>query len=314
MKRWIALAISAVLLLITGLVSMEKEISVGKGSGESARISTIEDFFDLTESILSFNPSDSESEEEEVAALASDTLDESEEDENEEGTETIGTRYSNFTFHETSSFVEDENIASIISRITFQQELTGYITKDAVFYHFEGVMTSLQSFGSELSVTESCLFNLDLYAGKETYVRFQELLIVANGTTIRIPDEWKGVWISCAGEDGDVILSTVERLNIVDSDKTVVGYVGQLENLYNEGDLKKQKTSYVISSDKLDIKGGSLEINLDNAKNPQMSLLASRVSDVVSFSDVNNTVVKLPKNFKAYEGSDLREFLEKEGI
>lgn len=115
MKRWIAMGICTVLILVSGMIrSRRNGIAVGRGSGRSEKIETIEKFFDFAEFFSSREKSD-------LVPVALTIGEDREKTESE---------YRSLTFTEVSSISNNG--------VKFQRELTGYMTEDAVLYHFEG--------------------------------------------------------------------------------------------------------------------------------------------------------------------------------
>lgn len=332
MKKYVALIVCSVLLIIAMLMgsATQSDVILGRGNGIDARVATVEQFVDVLDFFTNYKikSTDSASVEDGVSTFAS---------KKEESKYTSATFYNKSKM--TSNYSSSFSGASSTTNLVFNRELTIYLTETSAYYDSIGkvMQSSTQTYQGETKSYSSYMdFDMEIYmSAKKCYIKFNKFDMFASGDGASsneniIKPEMLGKWF-----DGDEIGS--EFLAINQQNYAILEDLGdyfedyRLSNFNESNGVYKLKQEYlqevfavVFGVPETDDMKGEFSLNLSNKVRPTVSIVqsysASNYNDGQSvsnsaysqnnmvFSNINNTVI----NFKATNIYDLEDYIDME--
>ena len=327
-KKVICFAVCIVLLIIALVFSGGTgEVTAGKGRGTDAKITSLEQFSNMF-SKLSQTSAVAAAEGEREKEYTSFTM-------HETSSVTI-------SVNSTSRGID---YSSSHYKTVMHRTLDYFYTEDTVYYCADMIFatTSKTEKNSEETKTDkrSVSLNMKLYLGEDyALLKFDRFLSsVTDGDSI-CTDNIIGKWFKF--EQGDSVVNSLISVN--DYNNRFLNLLsGYLESYYEKG-FEKSGEIYTLSNSAfksfvkaaLSIYGasssgsdddidGELIVDIEDATKPQVSFglkeenqvsnrengysfeMNAKENDVLEFMNINNTIVKIPKNINTYSVEDLKD-------
>lgn len=350
MKRYVSLAICAVLLIVAIVISAPEKVDVvfGKGSGQDTKVSTIEQFAEVLDFFNNYQLKAST--EKSVRVMSEQDQEQNEDDSplgNLDSDDVPASAYTSATFYNksrgSSEYSYSGNQYSNFSRSVFTRELTIYLMQTAAYYKSVGSIMSRNwqtADGDTESVSSVFDFDFDIYMTAEVcYVKINKFAITGDSMSDFEDADldsfalMTGKWVDM-GEYAELLLeinaANYASLGSINNyfEKNKFSNFTQSNGVYTikENHLN-EFFSFVFGVDFPSDGRGVFKINLSNKIRPSIFLSSSYELDQstnsgynikataysennIAFSNINNTVVR----FNADRVYEIADFVDEEDL
>ena len=216
----------------------------------------------------------------------------------------------------TSVTVEVESNASVSGISSVNRNLQMYITEDGTFYRSKGDVSS-ESASSGTALMSGSMFDMDIYKTNDgdVYCYFREFYTVNNYQSIQIRNEYKKKWIELPSEVSSFVLSVdSQNMGILSTMRDIILVLIEDGRFENEDSVKidEEELSTILAKNEshyLSFGGYEVDFRVDLSSEDIPSIYLglysddefdskadSGATDIITFSNINNTVISFDKS------------------